>query len=226
MEEIRIIKVDGDVVVKESLNDVKSYLNKVTLFRRLVDELRDDVINLLIGRFGRLEVEDVEEIYDDGCMVLWKKMKDGMLELKDDSVKSYLIKVCRNIGTHYLRGVRDDVYSLDGMMSERFSDVSEDIDGCGMSEVFDIMDEEYGGSIEDRYEKLDKVWERLSDIDKIILESYYWEDCKMEDIAKKIGYKSGDSVKSKKSRVLKKMIGMMDEDREGEASLPDLCSAA
>ena len=45
----------------------------------------------------------------------------------------------------------------------------------------------------------------------MILESYYVDGCKMEEIAKKIGYRNGNSVKSKKNKVLKKMMEMMKE---------------
>jgi DNA-directed RNA polymerase specialized sigma24 family protein len=45
----------------------------------------------------------------------------------------------------------------------------------------------------------------------MILESYYVDGCKMEEIAKRIGYRNGNSVKSKKNKVLKKMMEMMNE---------------
>ncbi len=61
------------------------------------------------------------------------------------------------------------------------------------------------------YEKLDKVWDKLKEVDKMILESYYVDGCKMEEIAKRIGYRNGNSVKSKKNKVLKKMMEMMNE---------------
>jgi hypothetical protein len=40
----------------------------------------------------------------------------------------------------------------------------------------------------------------------------------MDEIAKRIGYKNGDSVKSKKNRILRRMMSMMKE----EANLNDL----
>ena len=73
--------------------------------------------------------------------------------------------------------------------------------------MFEVM-EEKGDEV---YEKLDKVWDRLKEVDKMILESYYVDGCKMEEIAKRIGYRNGNSVKSKKNKVLKKMMEMMNE---------------
>ena len=44
----------------------------------------------------------------------------------------------------------------------------------------------------------------------MILESYYVDGCRMEEIAKRIGYKNGNSVKSKKKKVLMKIMEMRD----------------
>ncbi len=68
------------------------------------------------------------------------------------------------------------------------------------------MDER--GDEDDRYKKLERIWSKLKEVDKMILESYYLEGCKMEEIAKRIGYKNGNSVKSKKKKVLMKIKEM------------------
>ena len=60
------------------------------------------------------------------------------------------------------------------------------------------------------FERLDRVWERLKDVDRMILESYYVDGCKMEEIARRIGYRNGNSVKSKKKKVLMKIMEMKD----------------
>ena len=62
--------------------------------------------------------------------------------------------------------------------------------------------------------KLEKVWKKLKDVERMILECYYVEGCRMNEIAKRIGYKNGDSVKSKKNRVLRKMIKMVNTMKE------------
>jgi DNA-directed RNA polymerase specialized sigma24 family protein len=50
----------------------------------------------------------------------------------------------------------------------------------------------------------------------MILEGYYVDGCNMEEIAKRIGYKNGNSVKSKKNKVLKRIQKM--RRKEGAAS--------
>ena len=157
-------------------------------------------------KFKRLRYEDLEEIYDDGCLVLWEKMNDKEFNLIEKSVVGYLKMICRNIGMHYLRKVNEDIESLDRIM-ERGYEVRKD-DEKGMKEMFDVMDER--GNEDERYEKLEKIWSKLKEVDRMILESYYIDGCRMEEIAKRVGYKNGNSVKSKKRKVLMKIMEMRD----------------
>ena len=109
---------------------------------------------------------------------------------------------------HYLRKVKDEVDSLDDMMEKgdfRY-------ENCSMGEMFDVLEND----IEDRekkFEELDMIWEKLSGVDKMILQSYYIDGCKMNEIAATMGYSSGNSVKTMKSRVLKKIMKMREEER-------------
>ena len=169
-----------------------------------MDGERENVLMRLMGRFKSLRYEDLEEVYNDGCLVLWEKMMDDEFKLKEKSMVGYLVRICKNVGMHYLRKVNEDVVSLNRIMERGFlmSD-----DESGIEEMFDVMDE--GGNEDERYEKLDRIWSKLKEVDRMILESYYVDGCKMEEIAKRIGYKNGNSVKSKKNKVLRKMMEMM-----------------
>ena len=150
-----------------------------------------------------MRYEDLEEVYNDGCLVLWDKMLDKEFKLKERSMVGYLVRICRNIGMHYLRKVNEDIESLDRIM-ERGYEVRED-DERGIEEMFDVMEER--GNEDEIFERLDMVWNKLKKV--MILESYYVDGCRMEEIAKRIGYKNGNSVKSKKKKVLMKIMEMM-----------------
>jgi RNA polymerase sigma factor (sigma-70 family) len=171
----------------------------------------------LMGRFKRLRYEDLEEVYNDGCLGLWEKMMDDEFELKEKSMVGYLVRICKNVGMHYLRKVNEDVVSLNRIMERGF--LMGD-DESGIEEMFDVMDE--GGNDEEIFERLEMVWKKLKEVDRMILESYYVDGCKMEEIAKRIGYKNGNSVKSKKNKVLRKMMEMM----QNGADFKDLPAAA
>ena len=218
---IKIIKVSGfEEVEKLSLKEEKRGLLGVSslIFNKVVDGERDYVLMKLMGMFKGLRFEDLEEVYDDGCLVLWEKMMDREFELKEKSLVGYLVRICRNVGMHYLRKVNEDIESLDRIL-ERGYEVKEN-DENGMRAMFDLMEEK--GNEDEIFEKLDMVWEKLKKVDRMILESYYVEGCRMEEIARRIGYRNGNSVKSKKNKVLRKMMEMM---REGE-DFKDLPNAA
>ena len=220
---IKIIKVSGfenEVVEKLSLMEEKRGLLGVSslIYNKVVDGERENVLLRLMGRFKSLRFEDLEEVYDDGCLVLWEKMMDREFELREKSLVGYLVRICRNIGMHYLRKVNEDIESLDRIYERGYE--MRDNDERGIEEMFDVMEEK--GNEDEIFERLDRVWNKLKKVDRMILESYYVDGCRMEEIAKRIGYRNGNSVKSKKNKVLRRMMEMM---REG-ADFKDLPTAA
>ena len=220
---IKIIKVSGfenEDVEKLTLMEEKSGLLGVSslIFNKVVDGERDNVLMRLMGKFKSLRFEDLEEVYDDGCLVLWEKMMDREFELREKSLVGYLVRICRNIGMHYLRKVNEDIESLDRIY-ERGYEMRDD-DERGIEEMFDVMEEK--GNEDEIFERLDRVWNKLKKVDRMILESYYVDGCRMEEIAKRIGYRNGNSVKSKKNKVLRRMMEMMQEG----ADFKDLPTAA
>ena len=218
---IKIIKVSGfEEVEKLSLKEEKRGLLGVSrlIYNKVVDEMRENVLMRLMGKFKSLRFEDLEEVYDDGCLVLWEKMMDREFELREKSLVGYLVRICRNIGMHYLRKVNEDIESLDRIY-ERGYEMRDD-DERGIEEMFDVMEEK--GNEDEIFERLDRVWNKLKKVDRMILESYYVDGCRMEEIAKRIGYRNGNSVKSKKNKVLRRMMEMMQEG----ADFKDLPTAA
>ena len=200
---------EGD---KLSFEEEKRELVKVRkrLFSKVVDGERDRTLMALVSKFQTLRYEDLEEVYNDGCLVLWNKFMDEEFELIEKSIGWYLWKICDNIGNHYLRKVNDNIESLDVILERDSERVYDDADG--LVRVFDVFDEEIDD--EAKLSRLDEIWEQLSNIDKMILESYYVEKCKLEEIAKRVGYKNANTVKSKKDKVLKRMLKMMKEKNE------------
>ena len=218
---IRIIKVSGfEEVEKLSLEDEKRGLLGVSslIYNKVVDGERENVLMRLMCKFKSLRFEDLEEIYDDGCLVLWEKMTDKGFELREKSLVGYLVRICRNIGMHYLRKVNEDVESLDRIFERGFE--MRDDEENGIEAMFDVMDEK--GNENEIFERLDVAWKKLKKVDQMILESYYVDGCRMDEIAKRIGYRNGNSVKSKKNKVLRKMMEMMQEG----ADFKDLPNAA
>ena len=206
---IKVSGFENENVEKLSLMEEKRGLLGVSslVFNKVVDGERENVLMRLMGRFKSLRFEDLEEVYNDGCLVLWEKMMDKEFKLREKSLVGYLVRVCRNIGMHYLRKVNEDIESLDRIM-ERGYEMRKD-DERGIEEMFDVMEER--GNEDEIFERLDMVWNKLKKVDKMILESYYVDGCRMEEIARRVGYRNGNSVKSKKNKVLRRMMEMMKE---------------
>ena len=215
---IKVSGFENENVEKLSLMEEKRGLLGVSslIFNKVVDGERENVLMRLMGRFKSLRYEDLEEVYNDGCLVLWDKMLDKEFKLKERSMVGYLVRICRNIGMHYLRKVNEDIESLDRIM-ERGYEVRED-EERGIGEMFDVIEER--GNDDEIFERLDRVWGKLKIVDRMILESYYVDGCKMEEIAKRVGYRNGNSVKSKKNKVLRRMMEMMKEERADFKDLP------
>ena len=193
---------------KLTLKEEKSGLLGVSdyLFNKVMEGERENVMLRLVGKFKSLRYEDLEEVYSDGCLVLWNKMNDEGFKLEEKSMVGYLVRACRNIGMHYLRKVNEGVESLDRIL-ERGCEREYEEDG--MKEFFDVMDEREDEN--EIFEKLDKAWDKLKDVDRMILESYYVDGCRMEEIARRIGYRNGNSVKSRKNKVIRKIMEMIEE---------------
>ena len=99
------IKVSGfENDEKLTLREEKSGLLGVSslIFNKVVDGERENVLMRLMGRFKSLRYEDLEEVYNDGCLVLWEKMMDDEFKLKEKSMVGYLVRICKNVGMHYL----------------------------------------------------------------------------------------------------------------------------
>ncbi|MBR5687898.1 MAG: sigma-70 family RNA polymerase sigma factor [Prevotella sp.] len=185
-------------------------------FTKLVEGERENVLVFLMNRYKRLSFEDLEEVYNDGCLVLWERVVNGNANLEETSIVGLLIRICRNIRSRYLRKVNEDVESLDMILEKGFAVISHDKNE--LSEIFDVVDE--GGNDEEMLERLESVWNRLKDVERMILECFYADGCKMEEISRRIGFKNANSVKTKKNKILRKIFQMMKEEEAESSDLP------
>ena len=207
---IRVFESRVEYVKEVSLEDERKGLLGAShlMLSKLMKNEREKVMLMLMSSFKRLRYEDLEEVFSDGCLVLWNKMMDDDFELMESGMVNYLRKICWNLGMHYLRKVKDEVVSLDVMMESG----SKNVERVGIGEMFDVLENEDDDE-EEKWRKLDEIWKKLSDVDRMILESYYLDGCKMEEIAQRVGYKDANSVKSKKYRILRKIMQMTREKK-------------
>ena len=83
--EVEILSQEGGILGL-SLEERKRglFLARNLFFDRLVEGERKNVLMRLRGMFGGLRYEDLEEVYNDGCLVLWEKIMDKDFELREE----------------------------------------------------------------------------------------------------------------------------------------------
>ncbi len=149
--------------------------------------------NYILSRHGNLE--DVEDIFQDGMVVLYQKLKSGELEI-NVSVRTYFYSVCKNIWRNRLR--RKDLYALNAQYRVKIQ-----------TNNFEAMsiEEEKEQEQEHLYRK---HFQRLSPDNKKILQLFF-EGRSMKEIARITGYTIGGTRK-KKFYAKKKLLEMIERD--------------
>ena len=88
--EIEVLSQEGimGLAWKEKMKGL--FLVRNLYFNKLVEGERKNVLLRLKMMFGGLRMEDLEEVYNDGCLVLWEKMMDKDFRLKEECIVNYL----------------------------------------------------------------------------------------------------------------------------------------
>ena len=97
LDELFSSQVSDDNVLGLSLPVSK---DRIYCFRNiwaLLEPGWEYVLKKLVGCFKGLRYEDLEEVYNDGCLVLWEKMMDKEFKMREKSLVGYLFVICRNI---------------------------------------------------------------------------------------------------------------------------------
>lgn len=143
--------------------------------------------------FGRTANADIEDIFQDSCIVLMQKVKEGKFTITGEhSVFKFLVKIGINNACNFIRKHRPLTSKEEMTVTLNLHDDNQDVE-LSVDEQQQAQDE-----------FLDRVFDSLPDTCKAIFKKFYWERKSMDEIADIIGYKTADSVKSKKSNCMKK----------------------
>ena len=147
----------------------------------------------VIGRLfpdGQMSDEDVEDIFQDSCMIMMQKVKEGRVTVsRDGALFSYLLQIGKLSAYNHIRKK------------------------CGqaLSEIPDLKDEDnLPGEIsisekqQSQDEFLDRVFDSIPDDCKRLLIKFYWDHMPMDEIARMMGLRNADSAKTKKNRCMNK----------------------
>jgi len=135
---------------------------------------------------------DAQEVYMDGIVVIYRKVKEGRLELTS-SFYTYFYAVCKRIWMKKLSRNKNKEVTI----SENEALISENIDTpLEKTEQFKLYREKFA--------KLGK------DCQKVL--TLFFEKVKMEEISRRMGFASANYAKKRKSICKGKLVQLIESD--------------
>ena len=141
--------------------------------------------------FNSLTNEDIEDIFQESCIVLMQKVKSGGIAIsRDGALFSYLVQIGKLTACNLVRKRKD-------MTTENVVTISDNLH----KEYEDISVDEKQKSQD---EFLDRVFDSLPSDCKTLLKHFYWGRKPMDHIASVLGMRNADSAKTKKNKCMNK----------------------
>jgi len=141
--------------------------------------------------FNSLTNEDIEDIFQESCIVLMQKVKDGGVALsREGALFSLLVQIGKLTACNLVRKRKD-------ITTENVVTISDNLH----KECEDISVDEKQKSQD---EFLDRVFDSLPSDCKTLLKHFYWGRKPMDHIASVLGMRNADSAKTKKNKCMNK----------------------
>ena len=141
--------------------------------------------------FNSLTNEDIEDIFQESCLVLMQKVKDGGVALsREGALFSLLVQIGKLTACNLVRKRKD-------ITTENMVTISDNLH----KEYEDISVDEKQKSQD---EFLDRVFDSLPSDCKTLLKHFYWGRKPMDHIASVLGMRNADSAKTKKNKCMNK----------------------
>ena len=141
--------------------------------------------------FNSLTNEDIEDIFQESCIVLMQKVKSGGIAIsRDGALFSYLVQIGKLTACNLVRKRKD-------ITTENVVTISDNLH----KECEDISVDEKQKSQD---EFLDRVFDSLPSDCKTLLKHFYWGRKPMDHIASVLGMRNADSAKTKKNKCMNK----------------------
>lgn len=143
--------------------------------------------------FGNISNEDIEDIFQESCIVLMQKVKNGSVAVsREGALFSYLVQIGKLTACNLLRKRRS--LTTEEMVTISLNLHKEDED----SEI--TVDEKQRS----QDEFLDRVFDSIPLECKNLLKHFYWGQKNMDEIASILGMRNADSAKTKKNKCMNK----------------------
>lgn len=143
--------------------------------------------------FGNLAKEDIEDIFQESCIVLMQKVKNGVVAVsREGALFSYLAQIGKLTTSNFLRKRKS-------MTPEEMVTIS--INLHKDDEEADLTTDEKQQAQD---EFLDRVLDSIPSDCRTLLKHFYWGHKTMDDIAGILGMRNADSAKTKKNKCMNK----------------------
>ena len=179
-------------------NNTNTFLEKAFIegnekaLKTVYDNYKSEFVNYF--RKYNINTEDLLDIYQDSIIIVYQKFSNEKKEPENSSLKTYLYGVAKNKVYDY--------FKLKNYKRNDFEDLRVD------DKEFELKKEP---SI---YEKL--LAKHLKSISKScqeVLRLYYYRNLSIKEIVMKTDYKDENTVKSHKSRCLKRLKALCQNDK-------------
>ncbi|MCI5084148.1 MAG: sigma-70 family RNA polymerase sigma factor [Saprospiraceae bacterium] len=138
--------------------------------------------------------QDAEDIFQDGLVVIYNNIREDDFLLQS-SLKTYVYSICRNIWLNRLRKLSREVEVTDE------------------HENIEIPDDQMKAIVKgERSEIIVQLIQKMGTECRQILQFFYFERLRMKRISELMGISSEQVAKNKKSRCMKKLRTMAEED--------------
>lgn len=143
--------------------------------------------------FSNLSQEDIEDIFQNSCIVLMQKVKEDAVNVaREGALFSYLVQIGK--------------LTAFNLIKKRKSFTQEE-----MVTIYNNLhkeDEDYDISVDEKQqaqnEFIDRVFDKLPSECKTLFKHFYWGRKTMDEIASILGMRNADSAKTKKNKCMKK----------------------
>lgn len=136
--------------------------------------------------------ELLEDVYQDALIVLYENAQAGKLDALKSSVKTYLFSIGKFMLFKHFRAQKREVVTEETYLFDQYE----------QAVIDDVYDED---PINEYQAKLVANFKKLGDKCREILELFYLQGMKLDEITQQQGYDNKDVAKSQKSRCLKSL---------------------
>jgi RNA polymerase sigma factor (sigma-70 family) len=144
------------------------------------------VLQFILNNNG--DEDDAKDVYQEGIIVLYNKIKGGNFELSS-KLKTYIYSVCRRIWLKKL-----------AQHSKKSNNVSDFEDIMAVE-----VDVEQHEEKDEQFEKMQSALLHLGEPCKTIIQDFYLNNLSMQDICEKFGYTNTDNAKTQKYKCLQRL---------------------